>query len=271
MKSACHTKYKRNNIIINNIWVSIIPLKSNHSMMNKIMFILLLLASNTILYSQENYSDQLSLDSIFEPKLTGESYSAKAGMIGSQFFNDDWVESDILLTTGEKVFNKLLKYNGYSDEVVWLVPENFKQVKLDKYAIDEFVLKNYRGKSILFKRINVKQMFLSDSTDIFAEVLIESKLSLYVFRKIGVAGTVNKSGKEGVYSFDELEPAPVYYLKLTNSSFFTLQRLKRRALLNIFPEQKTAIRKLLRQNHQQLKTESDLIEVVNLLNKSIFN
>ncbi len=239
--------------------------------MKIVMFLMLLLTSNSILYSQESFSDQLVLDSIFEPKLTGEAYIAKAGMIGRQFFNDEWAESDIKLTTGEKVSNKLLKYNGYLDEIVWLTPENFKQVKLDKYAIDEFVLKNYFGNSLRFKRINIKQMFISDSTDIFAEVVIESNVSLYIFRKIGIAGTITKDSKGGFYSFDQLESAPVYYLKLTNSGYANLQRLNRRSLLHLFPEQKTAIKKLLRQNHQQLKTESDLVEVVNLLNKSIFN
>ena len=239
--------------------------------MKTVMFLMLLLTSNSILYSQESFSDQLLLDSIFEPKLTGEAFTAKVGMIGSQFFNDEWAESDILLTTGEKVSNKLLKYNGYLDEVVWLTPEFFKQVKIDKFAIDEFVFKNYFGKSIRFKRINIKRMFTSDSTDIFAEVVIESNLSLYIFRKIGIEGTVTKDSKGGNYSFDQLEAVPVYYLKLKNKGFATLQRLNRRALLHLFPEQKTAIRKLLRQNHQRLKTESNLIEVINLLNKSIFN
>lgn len=235
------------------------------------MFLMLLLTGNSILYSQKSFSDQLILDSIFEPKLTGEAFIAKVGMIGRQFFNDEWAESDIKLTTGEKVSNKLLKYNGYLDEVVWLMPEFFKQVKLDKFAIDEFVFKNYFGKSIRFKRINIKQMFISDSTDIFAEVAIESNLSLYIFRKIRIEGTVTKDSKGANYSFDQLESAPVYYLKLRNNNFSTLQRLNRRALLHLFPEQKTAIRKLLRQNFQRLKTESDLVEVVNLLNKSIFH
>lgn len=235
------------------------------------MFLMLLLTSNSILYSQESLSDQLVLDSIFEPKLTGEAFTIKSGMIGRQFFNDEWADSDILLSTGEKVSNKLLKYNGYLDEVVWLTPEFFKQVKIDKFAIDEFVFKNYFGKSIRFKRINIKQMFISDSTDIFAEIVIESNLSLYIFRKIGIAGTVNKDSKGGIYSFDQLESAPVYYLKLTNNGYANLQRLNRRSLLHLFPEQKTAIKKLLSQNRQQLKTESDLVEIVNLLNKSIFN
>lgn len=238
----------------------------------KIVLLFLLLAEITIIgYSQNLLSDQLSLDSIFEPKLPGQSFIAKSGLLGSQYYNDDWVESDLLLVSGEKVFNKLLKYNGFIDEVIWLTPENFKQVKIDKFAINEFVLKSYLGKSVCFKRINTKQPFLSDSTDIFAEVILESRLSLYIYRKMAIAGSVSKDNKGVNYTYNEIEPTPVYYLKLTNNRFINLQRLKRRALWNLFPEQKTEIRKLLRQNHQSLSNEDDLLKIVNLLNKEIFH
>jgi hypothetical protein len=239
--------------------------------MKKVTIFLFLITASTIGYSQENLSDQLVLDSLFEPKLTGETYIAKSGLIGSQFYNDDWAASDILLSTGQKVYDKLLRYNGLLDEVVWLMPENFKQVKLDKLAINEFVFKNFFGKKVKFKRMNTNEQLWSDSTDIFAEVAYEGKLSLFIRRNVKVVGFVSQENKGSMYTYEQLAPSPVYYFKLANKKIVILQRLKRRMLLKLFPEQKIAIRKLLRQNHQKLSSEMDLINIVMLLNKNIFN
>ena len=239
--------------------------------MKTMLLLLLAFAGNSIIYCQDILSDQNALDSIFEPKLTGEAYFAKSGLVGSQFFNDEWAESDLLLKTGETVFNKLLRYNGLTDEVIWLTPENFKQVKLDKFAIDKFVLKNYHGKQVYFKRINTKQPLISDSTDIFAEVGIEGNLSLYIHRKIEIVGSVNMDNKGANYTYEVIDPAPKYYLKLSSNRYISFPRINRRLFLKLFPEQKQAIRKLLRQNHQSLETENDLFKVVALLNKESFN
>ena len=239
--------------------------------MKTMILLLLVVASNSLAFCQDIVSDQSVLDSIFEPKLTGEAYLAKSGLVGTQFFNDEWIESDLFLKNGETVFNKLLRYNGFIDEVIWLTPENFKQVKLDKFAIDKFVLKNYRGKKVCFKQINTKQAFVGDSTDIFAEVAIEGKLSLYIFRKIGITGSINQENKGGSYTYELIEPSPKYYLKQSNNRFIALSRLNRRAFLKLFPEQKSAIRKMLRQNHQSLATEFDLLKIVNLLNTNNIN
>src|SRR5450830_2116500 len=78
-----------------------------------------------------------TVDSVFATKLTGESYNEFKRFKGNPFIMDDWMESEILLATGQIVHKKDIKYNGLLDQVVWLNPVNSNQVILDKLSLNE--------------------------------------------------------------------------------------------------------------------------------------
>ena len=209
----------------------------------------------------------INLDSIFEPKLSGEIYKKTTGIAGNQFFNDDWAESDIKLSTGELVFNKLLKYNELLDEVIWLQPDIPRQIKLEKYLIDEFCFKNYKGESVRFKRIQIKLPQITDSTDIFVEVLFEKTISLYVFRNIRINGNIKRVENGILYSYDTLVPQPVYILKLPEGKTISFKKIKRSVLLKDLPgEYKSVVKKIIQENNLSIQSEKDLIKLVGLIN-----
>lgn len=209
----------------------------------------------------------VNLDSIFVPELSGEIYLKSTGIAGKQFYNDDWAESDIKLSTGELVFNKLLKYNELLDEVIWLQAEIPRQIKLEKHFIDEFCFRNDKGESVRFRRIQIKLPQMTDTADIFVEVLSEKTASLYVFRNVRINGNI-KSVEDGVlYSYDTVMPQPVYILKLPRGITVTFKRIRRSALLKALPEEyKTAVKKIIQQNYLSVRSENDLIKLVRLIN-----
>jgi hypothetical protein len=212
------------------------------------------------------YGQTINLDSIFAPKLSGEIYQKRTGIVGKQFYNDDWEESDIKLSTGEMAVNKFLKYNELEDEVIWLQGDISRQIKLEKHLIDEFCFKNYKGGPVTFKRIHIRLPQMTDSTDIFVEVLAERTASLYVFRNVRINGNINSVEGGILYSYDTIVPQPVYILNLPDGNTITFRRINRNILLNALPkEYKTTVKKILQQNYLSLRSEDDLIKLVRML------
>ena len=237
--------------------------------MKAILIVTLFLSYSSFLYSQRNFSDPTYLDSVFEPKLPGEEYTPLPGLVGSQYYNNEWVLGNLELVNGKKICNKLLKYNGFIDEALWLPNDSdaTSQIKLDKLSVADFWIQNPTGKSAHFKRINTKKIYQSDSTDIFAEVITEGKFSLYIFRKISVIEDKNLVAKGKFYYTAKLGQTPIYYIKQPTGQFYSLYKIKKKYFLNLFGEQRNDINKLLKKNNQRIRTESDLVNVFFLLNK----
>ena len=207
------------------------------------------------------------IDSTFTSKLTGEYFYENTHYIGEQFFNKDWTEGDILLSNGTMIYKKSLKYNGLRDELIWLNSSNYGKFKLDKSSISEFWLKNISDHDIHFKRINVRDTSLTRQPDIFAEVKVEGKLSLYIQRKVSVIGSENVRTDNTVISYDDLKNSPRYYIKLPTNQYLMLTKLRRRAFLRLFPEDKKAINKIIKDNHLKVKVESDFVKLIELMNQ----
>jgi hypothetical protein len=205
-------------------------------------------------------------DSMFSPKLTGEFFVQETNYKGEIYFNDQWVKADIQLSTGETAHVNYLKYNGFLDEFIWVNESNFKQFKLDKRYICDVWMNNNLGSPVHFKRINVRDSASSQRPDIFVEVATEGTISLYIQRKVvhvedEVVNTLARSYFVKVYV-----PNPLYYIQLPSHRCLKTNKLGRRHFLHFFPEQKTAISKIIRENHLDLKTESGWKEAIDWMN-----
>jgi len=211
------------------------------------------------------YAQSVNLDSIFEPKLHGEIFHVQKVVDGNQFYSNDWIMSDIKLSSGEMVFNKQLKYNILLDEIIWLKPNGFEQVKLEKHFIDAFYFKNYKGKNIYFKRILSKLPPMVDSTDIFVEVLAEKAASLYVYRTVRIEGTVNNVNGIDRY-LDKIVPEPRYILVLPDRQTCEFKKISKHSLIKALPEKyKSSLKDIIQQNHLAIRTENDLSILVGLI------
>ncbi len=230
--------------------------------MKKTFFYLIIIFSCSSINGQT-----VNPDSIFAPRLSGEIYEKQKGLTGKQFYNDDWAEGDIKLGNGEIARNKLLKYNELMDEVIWMQADSSRQIKLEKHFIDEFCFKNYNGRSVRFIRMKTKLPAMTDSSDIFVEVLSEKKASLYVFRNVIINGTINTVEDGVLYSYNKLEPRPVYILKLPDSKTVTFNRIKKSAILKAMPEEyRITIKGIIQKNNLSVRSEDDLGKLVEMIN-----
>jgi hypothetical protein len=220
-------------------------------------------------YSQD--INPMSIDSLNsqlkEPYLIGDVFFPKVGR-GSQFFKDVWLPGDIKLVNNSMVFNKILNYDGFIDELIYSKLNSAAKVILDKELVSSFCLKDKESDSIYcFSKIKIKKEFYIDSCEIYAQILYANKLSLFAYRKVILdePALVDKNGKD--FYLDVFKPSPIYYFRLPAGKTIGFKRISRKTLLALFPENTDSVKKALKENKlRELKTEADLIRFTEILN-----
>lgn len=223
-------------------------------------FIFILLLSNAV------FSQELHRSPVFEPLLCGEVYSIPKGFSGNQYFNKDWTAGDIVLDNGDTANDKLLKYNGFLDELIWLDSASNRQVKLEKHFIREFSLKMPGDRVFRFKRIQDRQLITGGPADIFVEVLCENAASLYVQRIIATRGVTTKYIEGKDYSLDHLEPQPKYFLVLPDGQTAVFRWMNKRSFLRTLPgSYAKTVKNIMWEKNLPLRNEKQLADIVKLL------
>ncbi|HPT15317.1 MAG TPA: hypothetical protein PK796_11035 [Bacteroidales bacterium] len=205
---------------------------------------------------------QDTVPELFRPPVCGEVYVVPKDFSGKQYFNRNWLPGDVVLTSGDTLYDMLLKYNGFTDELIWLDSNAFRQVKLEKHFINRFTMKHPDGRVILFERIVEKQPLSADSADVFVEVMCDNVARLCVQRQIASRGVTTKYIEGKDYSFDDLKPQPRYMLFLPNHQPVVFRIIGRKTVLRLLPpgyrEQAEVI---IREHHLSLRNEKQLIQV----------
>ena len=221
--------------------------------------------------SQSNDSIKAaSIDVDFSPTLTGEVFYEFVQYAGEQFFNKEWTKSDILLSNGELLTDKKIKYNGLLDEVIWFNTTSFSKVKLDKLSINEFWIKNSSVDKVHFKRLTISSIKDLKSTDLFAEVGVEGKLSFYIQHKIVGTGEEEYFMNGRYFLLTSLKEKPLYIIQLPSKEYVVIRKISRNAILKLFPDMKKDISKLIKDNSLTVKTQTDVVRLFELLNSKIF-
>lgn len=194
--------------------------------------------------------------------LTGEIYADKIGIKGEQFYNKEWTNSQIGLSTGETVFNKKLKYNYMLDELIYFNETINQQVKLDKPLIKSFTIKNKQGEEKEFVKLNVNQ------ESFFAEVAVKGNLNLYIQHKTKIENNdVNIDGSN--YRQQTIVPQVIYYITTKENQYFEIDKISKKSILKIFPDKKDQLLRILKSHNLKLKREEDLVQFIEILNEQL--
>jgi hypothetical protein len=222
-----------------------------------------------IVQGQKPTSCDAVLNSLIEPNLTGDSYQSPLPLssIGSQFFIEDWLNGDIYLSNKNIVRNMNLRYNAYLDMLIWLTPLNYEQVKLDKAPIEGFCLNGKSGATHCFIKIPIKYDLSFDSLVVFGEVLYQSRISLFAYRRVDFAGyDINSTD----YYIETYKLSTLYLFRLENGKTIGFRRYKKRDVVKLFPDKKEMIIAKLRELKQHhFRTEADLINITKALNEAL--
>jgi hypothetical protein len=231
--------------------------------------LIMIIACMSFIYSSGQQNALCNCDSldreITEPKLIGDVFLNQTTGTVSQYFMNEWLYGIIYLSNHMIVPNKILRYNGYLDRLIWLT-DNYQHIKLDKESIDGFCLfDRYDDKSYYFQKIRIKEELSSDSTMVYAQLLCKGNISLFAYRKVVHSGTTE--GQDYQYMIDEFEKKTFYYFKFPNNTSAGFRHISKRNIVKAFPGQKNQVLNLLRTGNQHsFKTEEDLIQIAELLN-----
>jgi len=226
-------------------------------MKNLITLIIVVFIINIKLIPQNYYCNCINDDQNiedFEKKLSGRIYINSFVGHGSQFFNK-WTKGYIIMSDGQVIKNKYIRYNRYSDELIWLRNSDYKTAIVDKETVNEFIIYDEENVPYAhFIKARIKNWYQADSTDVFLQVLAEGYVSLYALRTVTVIRNTNE-----IYNKDE------YYL-LKKNNFYKIDA-SRISLLRTLADEEAQVKQILRRNKLKVKFEPQLIEAIELLNK----
>jgi hypothetical protein len=181
--------------------------------------------------------------------LTGELFTPNQSIEDATYFNSEWLAGDIYLSNGEVVRNKLIKYNGLLDELFWQEPRSKNVIKLDKEAILQFHFLNLNGDStIYFRKIKVKRSTISDSSEIFGQVIYEGSLSLFILRTYKTAGNELIRQNGNLFEKTNYAEEPIYIFRYADNKTLITKSLSRKRLYAFSPGNKDKIKEFMKVN-----------------------
>jgi hypothetical protein len=206
----------------------------------------------------------------FEQGLSGIISAPPGRLIGNQHYpSEDWIKGNVILENDITVENKLLRYNSYLDNLFWLSEGDYQQVQLDKKLIREFELLLPGNQSpAKFRRIKVNAPLYTGKNEIYGELLHEGEyLSLYAYRRVIETTRGDFVAGNKLYGGMKIKPSHLYLFVLPDGSTRVIKRIKRRNILDLFPESRNDIRSIIRENKKWIHTVKDLTEIARLIDE----
>ncbi len=206
----------------------------------------------------------------YDVRLSGQVYDFSMDAEGGYYFIDNWANGHVTLTSGEKVSGERLKYNAYLDELVWLSAESYRPVQIDKRLVKQFsITLPGQDHPAVFHRISIDEAFESDPVHTYVQLIYDGDISLFVHRRVVKTGERLKTVRGSLHAIPKLDDDPVYYIITSDDQIKELSRLSRRALYGIFPDNRQDIRNILRDERLLIRSETDLIRAVSLIEHKI--
>jgi len=202
-------------------------------------------------------------------KLSGSQYYFFSSLEGSAYLNDDWVRGSVILENGDRYDSLLLKLNTFTEDLITFNERIGAVAIIDKFIVDEFTMDTDKSSENLFRKMYFDKYPKGEH---YFNMLYEGKLKLlcwyYTFEK----KTSTYKDVAGITRDSYYKLSPIYFIEFPDN---TLVKVKstRKSLINLFPEQKKRIRKLLRKNkiHFYSKNTSELARAVNLIETEFFS
>lgn len=226
--------------------------------------ILLALALNFIGVSAQAPDKTDIINKLNKPVLFGEIVGSHEPTAGSPFFIEGWSKGDIHLKNGEIAGDVMIQYNGFRDRLYWLNPDTGRTIAIESSIIAGFTLDHPEtGELITFRNLRNN----TDDTAKFVQILVEDEYSLYVERTVEATGRRNIRQEGRQVEVPVLQPNPVYYIIMPDDSLAKVSRIRSSLISELFPEKEEAISAAIVGRRLRLRTESDLIDVIKVINE----
>jgi hypothetical protein len=202
------------------------------------------------------------------PILSGEIIQYSTGIKGSQFYINDWLAGEIFFTDGTSVTDKKFRYNGYTDDILWLHEGSKQVVLIDRNLIEKFCL--YlpgNTEPLVFEKMPLRSALQQGTGDIFAHSLYKGRISLYAIRQIVKKRDVIEKRGNARGLFTEIEPRHTYFLILPSGRVAIIDKSRRKSIYRAFPEFREELRSAFKDSRNRLRDENGMIEAVRIINE----
>jgi hypothetical protein len=193
---------------------------------------------------------------VFEAKLTGYISPKLQINQDDHFFNKNWISGKAILNTNDTVNCKLLRFNELLNSLIWIREQDNLPVILDNSLVKGFVLDNGNMPPSVFTRLKIRQKYSLDSIQVYMQILVNGKITLYSHTYVEV---FNTSG------IDHYQKKVYYFLKKPDGKLNKCP-VRRNSLVKLFPERREEYNNLIRSEHLNLKEEDQLIKAIQLIN-----
>lgn len=201
-----------------------------------------------------NYSNVT--EEVLEDKITGIALSDYNIKLPEGEIYNQWSKGDIILNNGEKITNRVIRYDGVSDQLIVSQLNDFVKLAVEKSTIKGFDIQMFNSDKILhYKKLRIKPIYSSGYEDGYAQLLVPGKTSLYASRRIQYVGATNEP--RTYYS---------YIIVKDDGSMFHFLFYSRRYIASLFPEKKNIFKSQLRKQHNRVRNEDQLIQAIELYN-----
>jgi len=173
---------------------------------------------------------------------------------GEQFFNQ-WDEGYIILSNGETINNMTLRYDRFTDELLWLRPGDFVTGVVNKSVIKGFVIYSQDLLQSYFLKRNIRPPGM-DTISSFLHVLAEGDLDLLVYRHVVKAVSESRTVDN-----------TIYYI-FTDERNFQAVRLRRRSLTHLQGVDTDLMKSVIKNNRLSVNNELNFAKAVYLYNEA---
>jgi hypothetical protein len=182
------------------------------------------------------------------------------GVVGSPHLLENWTQGDFVIE-GKQYTQAKLKYNVFSDELVFLRPPQNDSVILSRLKVEAFTL-NDGLKTRQFKRIEIKEPPIQAK---YYEVMNEGKTQWLIhWRK-----TILKANYTGAYNAgrtaDEFIIKDDQFILKADGTLHELKKNKK-TILKILSDKQAEIEKYLKEQKINLNEQADLIKLLDFYN-----
>lgn len=228
-----------------------------HKHINTSIALLMLLAFFSIPVTTFAQTDEPILQKP-DVDIMGEMYIPIYGVTGSAFVFEDWKPSDLVLSNGKLVHVKSSKFDHYHNNYVYYNETLMRMFKVEPAAIDEFFLFN-KSDTLHFVRHNVSSGFSRLEKGMFIQLLSDGKYRFAIYHESYIMDP---------YSSNEL--ANIVYNKryfVQTDGHINEIRLKKKSVLQLFPDRKKELGILMNKLHVRKKNENSFVRFFDAMNQ----
>lgn len=199
--------------------------------------------------------------------LAGEIISPVIRYAGSPYLFEQWSSGEVILRSGAVIQVERIRYDGLSDVLLWLTPDDNSHVAIDKGLIRGFHMQHPLRDGVLVFYMNVMlEEPPLDCEQCFVQLLETGTFSLYAQRSIRITSrTENVVFGGESHQMRVLANDFTFYLLTPDGNTFRI-RPDRRSLSGVFSDYPRETRQAVRRISRQVRSESDLIHAVSELN-----